>query len=156
MVSKQEAVLYTLLAVAKSHGKPYCYPSQDHICKLVVKFYKLRMSRRNLNRILDQLVKLKVIERIRRHRMLIGGGIRFCSTLYKFKGKAFNYLVSLGKRVQGLFSFFRVPKWAQYRTPYSLGFGSSLGVGGDPRLLEKEKGRASPLKAFITRSAGLF
>ena len=139
MLSKQEAVLYTLLAVAKSHGKPYCYPSQAHICKLVVKFYKLRMSRRNLNRILDQLVKLKVIERIRRHRMLKSGGILFASTLYKFKGKAFNYLIALGNRVKGLFSFFRVPNWAQHRTPYSLGFGSSLGFGGDPRLLDYKR-----------------
>jgi hypothetical protein len=149
MLSKQEAVLYTLLAVAKSHGKPYCYPSQAHICKLVVKFYKLPMSRRNVNRILGQLVDLKVIERIRRHRMLKSGGILFASTLYKFKGKAFNYLISLGKRVKDLFSFFRVPKWAQYRTPHSMGFGSSLGVGGDSRLLEKEKGRASPIKSIL-------
>ena len=149
MVSKQEAVLYTLFAVAKSHGKPYCYPSQAHICKLVEKFYKVSMSRRNLNRVLGMLVDKKVIVRLRRHRMLKDGGIRFCSTLYKFKGKAFNYLVSLGKRVQGLFSFFRVPKWAQYRTPKSLGFGSSLGVGGDKRLLEREKGGPSGVKSIL-------
>jgi len=147
MVSKQEAVLYTLLAVAKSHHKAYCWPSQGHICKLVVKFYKLPMSRRNLNRILDRLEDLKVIERVRRFRGLRDGRMLFASTLYKFKGKAFNYLIQLGNRVKGLFSFFRVPKWAQYRTPHSLGFGSSLGVGGDLRLLEKEKGRASPSKA---------
>jgi hypothetical protein len=139
MFSKQEAVLYTLLAVAKSHKKPYCYPSQEHICKLVVKFYKIRMSRRTLNRVLNSMTEKKIITRVRRHKMLKTGGIQFASTLYKFTGKAFNYLIALGKRVQGLFSFFRVPKWAQYTTPYSLGFGSRLGVGGDSRILDHRR-----------------
>lgn len=139
LISKNEAVLYTLFAVAKSHGKSYCYPSQGHICKLVGDFYKIPMSRRTLNRILDLLVDKKLIIRIRRHRVCKSGGILFASTLYKFTGKAFNFLISLAKRVQGLFSFFRVPKWAQHRTPYSLGFGSSLGVGGNSKLLEREK-----------------
>jgi len=149
MVSKQEAVLYTLLAVAKSHSKPYCWPSQVHICDLVEKFYKVDMSRRNLNRILDQLEDLKVIERVRRFRGLRDGRILFASTLYKFKGKAFNYLIALGNRVKNLFSFFRVPKWAQHRTPKSLGFGSSLGVGGDSRLLEREKVGPTGIKSII-------
>jgi hypothetical protein len=139
MFSKQEAVLYTLLAVAKSHGKPYCYPSQAHVCVLVGKFYKLKMSRRTLNRVLDKMIEDKLITRIRRHKMLKTGGIRFASTLYKFTGKAFNYLIALGKRVKDLFSFFRVPKWAQHRTPHSLGFGSSLGVGGDSRILDTRR-----------------
>lgn len=147
MISKQEAVLYTLFAVAKSHGKPYCFPSQAHICKLVGKFYKIDMSRRTLNRVLDRMVESKLITRIRRHQMLKSGGILFASTLYKFTGKAFNFLISLAKRVQGLFSFFRVPKWAQYRTPHSLGFGSSLGLGGDPRILGgKRYGPDRPLR----------
>jgi hypothetical protein len=41
--------------------------------------------------------------------------------------------------VKDLFSFFRVPKWAQHRTPHSLGFGSSLGVGGDSRILDTRR-----------------
>jgi len=139
MVSKQEAVLYTLFAVAKSHGKPYCWPSQGHICHLVEKFYKVSMSRRNLNRVLGVLEDHKVIKRVRRFRGLKDGRILFASTLYKFTGKAFNYLIALGNRVKGLFTFFRVPFWAQHRNPRSLGFGSSLGVGGDSRLLEREK-----------------
>lgn len=146
MFSKQEAVLYTLFAVAKSHGKPYCYPSQVHICRLVGDFYKIPMSRRTLNRVLDQMVESKLITRLRRHRVCKSGGILFASTLYKFSGKAFNFLIALAKRVQGLFSFFRVPKWAQHRTPYSLGFGSSLGVGGDSRLLEREKVGPLPVR----------
>jgi hypothetical protein len=39
----------------------------------------------------------------------------FCSTLYKFTGKMFNWAYSLGKAFKNVFSFFRVPKWAQYQ-----------------------------------------
>lgn len=74
------------------------------------------MSRRQLNRILKVLESDKFIERIRRHRKGIDGKIVFCSTLYKFKGKVFNMLLRMRNRVEGLFSFFRVPKWSQYKT----------------------------------------
>ena len=137
MCSQYEAVLYTLLAVAKFHRKPYCYPSQKHMCKLALQFYKVQISRRTLNRILKKLEQSKLIERIRRHREGKDGKILFSSTLYKFKGKAFNYLIALGKRVQDLFCFFRVPKWAQYRTPKSLGFSSAKGCGSNSGLSEK-------------------
>jgi len=136
MSSPHEAVLYTLFAVAKFNRKPYCWPSQKHICKLLLQFYKIKISRRTLNRILKKLEQSKLIERIRRHREGKDGKILFTSTLYKFKGKAFNFLIALGKRVQDLFSFFRVPKWAQYRTPKSLGFSSSRGCGSNSSVPE--------------------
>lgn len=124
MFPKNQAVLYSLLAVAKHHQKKYCYPSQEKLIELANKFYKVQMSRRTLNRVLAELEDLRLIERIRRHREGKDGRILFSTTLYKFKGKAFNYLIALTKRLQDLFSFFRVPKWAQYRTPQSLGFSS--------------------------------
>ncbi len=148
MFSDYEAVLYTLLAVAKSHGKPYCWPSQKHICILVNKFYKISISRRTLNRILRKLEDNGLIIRIRRFTKEGIAAGRFASTLYKFKGKAFNYLISLGNRIKGLFSFFRVPKWAQHRTPHSLGFGSSMGIGGNLGLLER--GKVGPLPVRFT------
>ena len=116
MISKGDAVLYTLLGIGKCTKKTYCWPSQEKICKLVENYYKIPLSRRNLNRILDKLEGEGFIERIRRHRKSIFGGIVFCSTLYKFKGKLYNWLYSLGRRVQDLFSFYRVPKWAQHNS----------------------------------------
>jgi hypothetical protein len=75
-----------------------------------------------------------VLERIRRHRKGVDGKIVFCSTLYKFKGKVFNYLLRIRNRVNGLFSFFRVPKWSQYKTigsQRSVGYGVPLSKIGD-------------------------
>ena len=46
----------------------------------------------------------------------IDGKILFKSTLYKFKGKLFNVLFKMKNRLNGLFSFFRVPFWSQYKT----------------------------------------
>lgn len=151
MFSNHEAVLYTLLAVAKCHKKPYCYPSQGYICKLVKDFYKIDISRRTLNRILKKMEQSRLIERIRRHREGSDGKILFSTTLYKFKGKAFNFLIALDKRMKDLFGFFRVPKWAKYRTPKSLGFGSLMGVGGDSRLLEREKVGPPGVKDILFR-----
>ena len=69
-----------------------------------------------MNRILKILEAEGIIERVRRLRKGIEGKIVFCSTLYKFKGKLFNLLFKMKKRLEGLFSFFRVPNWAHYKT----------------------------------------
>ena len=116
MLSKKEAIIFVLLGLARNHNKTYCFPSQRTILRLLKKFYQVTISRRHLNRILKILEAEGILERIRRLRKGIEGKIVFCSTLYKFKGKLFNLLFKMKNRLNGLFSFFRVPKWSHYKT----------------------------------------
>lgn len=126
MQSKLAPILETLLAVAKKAQKAYCYPSQARILLLLVKFHKLRISRRTLNRYLKTLEQDHFFTRVRRHRKgpaavnpVTGAEgapkILFASTLYKLGARAFNWVAERLARAQRFFSFFRVPKLAQYK-----------------------------------------
>jgi len=138
MTSRCEAVVISLLSVAKKHGKKYCWVSQNRLEELVIKYHKMAMSNRTLNRDLRWLEDNGYISRLRRIRVDPAGRMVFCSTLYKFKGKLFNWLYSVGNRVKRLFSFFRLPKWADYKLTqkrvFSDGDASSVGM-----LLIKER-----------------
>ena len=149
MTAKMDAVLYTLLGVARAHKKPYCFPSQDHIRYLVAKYQKVKMCPRTLNRVLKDLELEGYIERIRRHREGMGGKMVFGSTLYKFKGKVFKWLVGALNRIHQVFSFFRLPKWAVYKPLKSEIYSGGWVFGGklDKNLMER--GRASPPQGIL-------
>jgi hypothetical protein len=115
MSGRQEGILYALFGVCCKHKKYYCWPSQKKILELMARYQDLGFSVRTLNRDLRWLEDNGYISRLRRIRVGCGGKLVFCSTLYKFKGKAFNFLNSLGNRVKRLFSFFRLPKLAHYQ-----------------------------------------
>jgi hypothetical protein len=115
MTERCQAIVLCLVGVAKAHGRKYCWPSQKRIQELVEKYEKLGFSMRTLNRDLRWLEDNGYISRSRRIRVGPDGKLIFCSTLYKFKGKVFNFLYSLGNAVKSVFSFFRVPKWADYQ-----------------------------------------
>lgn len=115
MWSKKEAVTLTLLGLGQIHRKPYCFPSQEKLLICIKRGYDLSMSRRTLNRVLNQLEDEGIFDRIRRHRRGPHGQPLFRSSLYKFRGKVFNWLYSLARRFRAFFSFYRVPKWAQYK-----------------------------------------
>jgi len=110
-----EEIVITLLSVAKAHQKKYCFVSQKRIEELLKKYHDLGISNRTLNRDLHWLEDNGFISRIRRIRIGPGGKLIFCSTLYKFTGKLFNYLYFMGNRVKRFFSFFRLPKWADHQ-----------------------------------------
>ena len=115
MESQSEAIINTLFRVARKYEKAYCYPSQKRILGLLRKFRQLQISRRTLNRRLAELEKEGFFVRVRRHRAGPGGRMVFNSTLFKLGGKAFNWLYQLGYQVKRFFSFYRVPKLAQYK-----------------------------------------
>jgi len=138
MTSRCEAVVISLLSVAKKHGKKYCWVSQERLEELIEKYHRILLCNRTLNRDLRWLEDNGYISRLRRIRVDPAGRMVFCSTLYKFKGKLFNWLYSVGNRVKRLFSFFRLPKWADYKLTqkrvFSDGDASSVGM-----LLIKER-----------------
>jgi DNA-binding Lrp family transcriptional regulator len=114
MDSQKTAILMTLLGVAKTHGKAYCWISQNRQLALLSKYHSWNISRRTLNRRLKELVEEGYIIRIRRHIRDSNGGLRFNSTLYKFTSKVFIWLKRLGSWVRKALSFGRVPAMAQH------------------------------------------
>lgn len=115
MESQKEAIVITLFRVARKYEKAYCYPSQKRLLGLLRKYRELQISRRTLNRRLSELEGEGFFTRVRRHRAGPGGRMVFNSTLYKLGGRAFNWFYQLGDQVKRFFSFYRVPKLAQYR-----------------------------------------
>jgi len=115
MTSRCEAVVISLLSVAKKHEKKYCFVSQKRLQALLETYHKFGISNRTLNRDLRWLEDNGYISRLRRIRVGDGGKLVFCSTLYKFTGKLFNWLYKIGNRVKRFFSFFRLPKMADHQ-----------------------------------------
>lgn len=105
----QNAVLFTLAAVAASHGKGYCYPSQKTILKLCSQYQDSSFSIRTLNRYLLDLEEGAYIVRVRRHIRSKTGELIFKSTLYKFTKKFYNYIGSLGKQIKSFLGSIRLP-----------------------------------------------
>jgi len=138
MTSRCEAEVISLLSVARKHQKKYCWVSQKRIEELLDKYHGMGISNRTLNRDLRWLEDNGYISRLRRIRVGPDGKLVFCSTLYKFKGKLFNWLYYQGNCVKRLFSFFRLPKWADHQLVQKQA--SSLGLAASvEKVLIKER-----------------
>lgn len=130
MESQSEAIVKTLFKVARKYQKPYCYPSQRRLLQLVRKYHGFRFSLRTLNRRLAELQRARYFTRVRRHRAGPGGRMVFNSTLYKLGGRAFNWVYGLGTWSAQVFSFYRLPKLAQYRSSTTRDLSLSGQVSG--------------------------
>ena len=84
-----------LFGLATYHGKLWCYPSQDKLCDLLVRFHGRKMSRRTVNRHLGGLVRDGWLKRLRRHRRGATGELELHSTLYSFTRRAIRAFASL-------------------------------------------------------------
>jgi hypothetical protein len=143
MTSRREAVVISLLSVAKKHGKKYCWVSQKRIQELVEKYHKMGLSNRSLNRDLRWLEDNGYISRLRRIRVDPQGRLVFCSTLYKFTGKLFNWLYAMGNRVKRLFSFFHLPKWADYQLTQKAASSMAAPSNVETLLIKERDGTVS-------------
>jgi len=133
MESRHEAILSCLFGVSLKYGKKYCYPSQGKIQQLLFEYHGIDISNRTLNRDLSDLVNECYLKRIRRTKKDPHGKKKFTSTLYKFKAKAYIWLNSLSKWAKKVFSFFRLPKMADYKSieGNEISFRASA-FGGNP------------------------
>jgi DNA-binding transcriptional ArsR family regulator len=122
-----------LLGVAKKYKKFYCWVSQKRIEELLMKYHSFGISNRTLNRDLRWLEDEGYITRLRRIRVNKEGKLVFCSTLYKFTGKLFNWVNSVGNRVKRLFSHFHLPKLADYQLRQKQA--SSYGVASSVEIV---------------------
>lgn len=94
-------ILSILNQVAKKYKKGYCYPSQEHILRLLAQFYGVAICRRTLNRWLRILEDCQYIQRVRRIRKLDNGQLRFNSTLYKLQVKAYKRIGQIVRKLGG-------------------------------------------------------
>lgn len=75
-------VAEVLATLAAHYGKSYCYPSQQKIRALLLRFTGRAMSLRTLNRHLNALVRDLLLRRTRRHQRGADGRLILRSTLY--------------------------------------------------------------------------
>jgi hypothetical protein len=142
MESRSEAILSCLFGVSLKYGKKYCYPSQSKIQQLLFDYHGIDISNRTLNRDLLSLANGNYFERVRRTRKVAGRKKQFTSTLYKFRAKAYIWLNSLQKWIQKVFSSFRLPKMADYK---SIGGNEiSSGAYGNVEILLKSALEGKP------------
>jgi len=145
MESRGEAILSTLFGVSLKHEKKYCYPSQGKIEQLLSIYHDIDISNRTLNRDLRILEDEGYISRLRRTKKVEGKKRTFTSTLYKFKAKAYIWLNSLAKWTKKVFSSFRLPKMADYKTIRGNEISSPGSMGRGNHVEIPIKGRSSPL-----------
>jgi DNA-binding transcriptional ArsR family regulator len=143
MTARCEAILISLLSVAQKHQRFYCWISQKRLEELVERYHKIGLSNRTLNRDLRWLEENGYISRLRRIRVGQGGKLVYCSSLYKFTGKLFNWLNSVGKRVKKLFSFFRLPKLADHCLRQKQDLSLVATSVGKPLLITEKDGSVS-------------
>jgi DNA-binding HxlR family transcriptional regulator len=106
-MSSRLSVLQAYTYLARRSGKGYTQVSQRKILEILMKFYECDISRRTLNRILNELESEGMIRRIRRHKKAPDGKIQFHTTLVVLKKKALQYLTSIAR-------WFKKCRWVLY------------------------------------------
>lgn len=76
------AILAVLKKLADINGKRHSFPAQETILKKLEQFHGITMSRRTLNRDLDELRDSGAVQSYRRTRPVPGQGRRYTSTAY--------------------------------------------------------------------------
>ena len=149
MTEQQEALARTLVGIAKTHNKFYCYASRETLCFLLKKFHHLNVSPRTMSRRIKELHDQGYITRVRRNWDEVNGTKRFKCNLYRLEKKIFLWLRKLGEYVRQVFSHFHMPTLAHYslRNPRR-----DLGIS--PPTVEilwktQENGRASPIGGVL-------
>jgi hypothetical protein len=157
MNNLDQAIIITLGSVALKYRKPYCFPSQNHIRRLLFQHHGIKISRRTLNRHLDTLQLERFFTRIRRLARSETGKLLFNTTLYKLKKKFFNFAGFMKHQGERFAAFFRVPLMAQYRgtsTRGSTGTPPGLSPGSSQTLIEggrEAPASLDPLRANLVR-----
>lgn len=149
MESQHDAILGTLVGVAKHHNKPYCFVSQDRILELLERYHSWNISRRTLNRRLKELEDEGYFVRIRRHIRGSDGRLVMRSTLYKFCGKIFAWIGRVGRWALRLGRVFRVPGLAHN---YSLRESKVLNGVSPPKNIIVLKERDGSISRFDFRT----
>ncbi len=96
---KTDPVLSILHGLSDSFDRLYCFPSQERIMELLIKFRDTKIAIATLNRWLRAAEDLKYIKRTRRTRRDKKLGMVFQSTLYRITYKGYQRLKRIGMDV---------------------------------------------------------
>lgn len=149
MTQQQEALARTLMGIAKTHNKFYCWASRETLCLLLKKYHHLNVSPRTMSRRIKELHDQGYIVRVRRNWNEENGTKRFKCNLYYLKRKLFEWLKGLGEYVRKVFSHFHVPSLAHYSSKPRRR--DLEGAYGTVEILWESdiKGRASPSQGIL-------
>jgi len=89
-------VIQVLHYLQSKNSKKYCFPSQEKILELLSRYHHVDVCRRTLNYWLDAIEKEGFFDRKRRIVPNKSGALRFHSTLYVLKGKAYKLIRKVG------------------------------------------------------------
>jgi len=113
--AKMQATLEAHFATGKKHKRPYHYAAQRCVLDNIKKYQGVEFSVRTYNRKQRLLEDQGFIKRTQRGMRGKDGRFRPGSTLTHLTGKAFNYMAGVLRKALNIFSFYRMPKMAQYR-----------------------------------------
>lgn len=108
---RQLAILAVLKFLAKKYGKGYSFPTQETILEKLEAFHDITMSRRTLNRDLDELRDAGAIQSYRRTKRVPSMGRRYTSTAYYVMETVKRFVASIRKSLRYL-DLARVPNSA--------------------------------------------
>lgn len=146
---KKEAVLRTLIGIAKAHNKYYVYATRETICSLTKRFHYLNIAPRTLSRYLGEMEAEGWLCVVHRNWSEVNGSKKFRCNLYKFTKKLFLWVKKLGEYARKVFSHFRVPTLAHYSfKPLTRDLKVVPGIV-EILLKTDEKGRASPIGGVL-------
>jgi len=149
LTAKKEAVLRTLIGIAKTHNKYYAYATRETICGLVKRFHYLNVAPRTLSRYLGEMEAEGWLVVVHRNWSEVNGSKKFRCNLYKFTKKLFLWLKNLGEYARKVFSHFRAPTLAHYSfKPLTRDLRVVPGIV-EILLKTEGKGRASPIEGVL-------
>lgn len=114
MTGVEVAVMNTLVSIMSTHGKLYCYPSQETILDRVAKYQGIVVCRRTLNYCLARLEINEMVVRTRRITRGPDGQYEFRSTMYKLGRKGWKWFKESMRMVAKLLKLPRVQDVAHY------------------------------------------
>ena len=143
--AQKEALGKTLIGIAKTHNKFYCWATRETLCLLMSRYHNTNVSPRTLSRRISEMNKEGFIIRQMRTRPDGNGGKRFNCNLYYLTRKLLLWVKKLGEYARKVFSYFREPILAHYSyKPIRRDLENSC---GNVEILWKSpyEGRASPV-----------
>jgi hypothetical protein len=138
------AVLVSIAACGKKHGKRYSFPTELKLRDLLRRFHGFDVSERTVRREIKFLKEARWFDVVRRTRRDKSGKRVFTSNLYKFRKKFFIWLESLEKVASALFSHFRRPKKAVNKVLQKHASLRRAAASVDKVLISSIEGRAHP------------
>jgi hypothetical protein len=147
--AQKEAIKKTLIGIAKTHNKFYCYASRETLCLLLSRYHAVNVSVRTMTRRLHELQAEGYTVIQHRNWSEVNGSKKFRCNLYYLTKKLLLWVKKLGEYARKVFSHFREPTLAHYS--YKPLRRDLEKASGNVEILWKSAlgGGASPVKGIL-------